>query len=76
MIFQRSTRPDAWGHIGQFATLLEQSPGRFERVFITEGRAPVEVLRVRGNEGRIPDPAALTELSGPRALMRMLSKAE
>jgi hypothetical protein len=76
VIFQRSTRPDAWGHIGQFATLLEQAPDRFERVFRTDGRAPVDVLRVRGNEGRIPDPAALTELSGPRALMRMVSKAD
>lgn len=72
VILQRSARPDAWAHIGQFAALLVQHPDRFERVWISGGAAPIEVLRVRGNEARTPDAAALTALSGPRTIMRML----
>ncbi len=72
VILQHSDRPRGWVHIGQFATLVEQSPDRFERLAVFGDTAPVEVLRVRGQEGRRPDAAALTELSGPRALMRLL----
>ena len=73
VIFQRSTRPNAWAHIAQFDTLLKRHPDRFERVAMLEAATPIEILRVRGSEARTPDPAALTALSGPRALMRMVS---
>ena len=72
VILQRQTGPRAWAHVGQFAGLVEQRSERFEKIALSGDPSPFEVLRLRGNQDAKPDPVALTALSGPGTLMRMV----
>ena len=61
-----------WIHVNQFGELLGLAPDRFEEVLRTSEDPAIRVFRVKSSERYTPDAAALTELSGPKALMRMV----
>lgn len=69
--FRRTGSPREWAHIAQFAALLDLSPERFERLAEIPGSAVIRIYRVVGNQERNPDAAALTQLNGPRTLMKL-----
>lgn len=74
LLLHRSTLPNAWAHLAQLATLVDTMPERFRRVPGAPELPLLEVYVLPGHAGRQPDAAALTELSGPRALMRMVQQ--
>ena len=72
VIFQRTGEPQEWANVAQFDALLAAEPDRFVKVAEIPGTAPIQVLRVVGNEARTPNAAALTRLSGPQALLKLV----
>ncbi len=72
VIFQRTGDAQEWAHVAQFNALLAAEPNRFAKVAEITDTAPFQIFRVLGNEARSPDAAALTRLSGPQALLRLV----
>lgn len=71
VIFERTDASRGWTHIEQFAALLAAAPDRFRLEAEIRGPIVFQILRVLGNEAHAPDAAALTQLSGPQALLKM-----